>query len=423
MRIYNLVPTVAGMIDDWEKYLDEIYNMGFNYIYINPIFEVGYSRSLYAPKNFYNLNQNIIDQFSNVSPYEQLRSFINKAHNKGIKVIIELIMTHTSIDSEILISNPNWYKYDEGGNLRNFSFFENNKQIKLDDLIEIDNENSVDKNNLWNYWIELMEYYLTFGFDGFKIEAAYKLPNELLKIIIEKGKTIKKDTVFIGDNLGAGFHEMFELTEVGFDYLFTSFKWWDFRETWFLEQHYRLKNIVKLISFPENYNTERLAEKYNKNINAQKAWYTIAALLNTGVSIPIGYEYCCDKRIEMLSTFDFESYDYNEKGIKDYIKLINTIKSEHKIFHKETDIYIIDTGNENIFLLKKMNSNKDEEAFLILNKNYNSIEKIELKHFKNLVTLKSIKNILTSENIDLEEISNSILEFQPGEIKIFLVTN
>lgn len=422
MIIYNLFPTIAGKINEWENYLDDIKNMEFDYIYINPIFETGYSKSLYAPKDFYNINQDMVDIFSDESPEEQLKNFIKKSHEKGIKIILELILTHTAMDSTLLMNNPEWYKYDNQNHLKNFSFKDNERWLEWGDLIEIDNENSEDKENLWKYWIKLMKYYIDFGFDGFKIEAAYKLPLELLKKIINEGKIDNNDIVFIADNLGAGFHEMIDLAQAGFDYMFTSLKWWDFNATWLLEQHYELKEIVKLISFPESYNTERVAEKYNKNPNASKAWYAVSALFNTGVMIPIGYEYCCNRKIDMLPAFDFISYDNQDKGIKNYIKIINNIKKQYKVFKEETDVYIIDSANSNIFMYKKMTKDKEQEALIIMNKNYSSKEKLQLNNFKNIITKQNIKDI-SPESIGIEFGNDIYFELNPGEIKIILGTN
>ena len=53
MKIYNLFPLVAGKMPLWIDKLDYIKSLGFNVVYINPIFQTGYNRNIYAPKNFY----------------------------------------------------------------------------------------------------------------------------------------------------------------------------------------------------------------------------------------------------------------------------------------------------------------------------------------------------------------------------------
>ena len=53
MKIYNLFPLVAGKMNLWIEKLDYIKDLGFNVVYINPVFQTGYNRNIYAPKNFY----------------------------------------------------------------------------------------------------------------------------------------------------------------------------------------------------------------------------------------------------------------------------------------------------------------------------------------------------------------------------------
>jgi transposase len=39
MKIYNLFPLVAGKIPDWNEKIDYIKDLGFDAVYINPIFQ------------------------------------------------------------------------------------------------------------------------------------------------------------------------------------------------------------------------------------------------------------------------------------------------------------------------------------------------------------------------------------------------
>lgn len=415
MIIYNLFPRVSGKITEWEYHLGHIQEMGFTHIYINPIFEIGYSKSLYAPKNFKKIDEMFIDTFSEKDGFEQLAEFVKKAHEKGLKVIFEMIFTHTAIDSELLIEHSDWYKY-ENNEIKKFSFKENDRWQEWGDLIELDNELNGKKNGLWEYWHEILELYIGIGADGFKCEAAYKVPQELWKYLISSARKTKPEVEFIADNLGAGFSEMLDLTGAGFDYMFTSLKWWDFNSTWFLEQHYKLKELVKLISFPESSETGRLADSYNGNEAASKAWYGFASFFNTGTMIPIGYEYGCRNRLDVINSFE---EDLNEKtmDISEYVKSINSLKKEYKLFSCESDIYFINSSNPKIFIFKKVAPDKSEESLIIVNRNYEAEEKI---CFGDLSCLFDKKNLL---DISPGKEKNSINKeynctLTPGEIKV-----
>ncbi|MBW5381606.1 alpha-amylase, partial [Brachyspira hampsonii] len=50
---YNLFPPLLGHIKNWYSHIDRIKNMGFEWVYINPITYPGFSGSLYATKYYY----------------------------------------------------------------------------------------------------------------------------------------------------------------------------------------------------------------------------------------------------------------------------------------------------------------------------------------------------------------------------------
>lgn len=416
MKIYNLFPLAAGCISNWKNKLDYIKDLEFDTIYINPIFKTGYSKNLYAPKSFTELSEEFIDPDFGEGK-EQFREFIRICHTKDIKVIYELIFTHTSIDSELLLEHPEWY-INEDGDLKKYAIKSQNSWIEWGDLLELNN-NSEDleiREAIWIYWKNLVIEFVDLGIDIIKIHSAYCLPQNELKKLISGVKEKYEKVEFIGDNLGGSFGEMLDLARAGVDYLFTSFKWWDFKSAWFFEQHYKLKDIVKLISFPENYDTERLAKVYNGSENAQKIWYGISALLNNGVLMPIGYETGSQVKLNDLSSFafKFENEDFN---IKKYIKSINNIKSTYGIFSEENDIYYLAQNNNNIFALKKNNKQKNEFVIIIANLNFEKIEKVVLNDIFYIIENEVVLDISPEEN---EIISDRNYEktLLPGEIKI-----
>lgn len=416
MKIYNLFPLVAGKMPLWIDKLDYIKSLGFNVVYINPIFQTGYNRNIYAPKNFYKFCEEFIDPFS-TGGTEQFKNFIDTCHSKGIKVIYELIFTHTSIDSDLLVEHPEWYIMEDGS-LKKYTIKAQNSWIEWGDLLELNNnsDNPEIKNSIWQYWRDLTETYILYGVDIIKLHSAYCLPQKELKEFIKDIKNKYPHIEFIGDNLGASFGDMMDLSRAGVDYLFTSFKWWDFKAPWFFEQHYKLKDNIKLISFPENYDTERVSKKYNGNENAQKIFYAIAALLNNGVSVPIGFETGSKIKLNDLSSFSFD-FEHEEFDIKDYIKKINDIKSSYTIFSEENDIYYLSQKNENIFALKKMNKEKNEFAILIANLNFSNSEKVVLNDIFYIIESSNIIDI-SPDYTEIINTKNYEKTLQAGEIRI-----
>ena len=61
MQIYNLFPSLAGPFPRWKEHFQRIREMGFNWIFINPIQEPGSSGSIYAIADYFKINPALFD--------------------------------------------------------------------------------------------------------------------------------------------------------------------------------------------------------------------------------------------------------------------------------------------------------------------------------------------------------------------------
>ena len=116
IRIYNLFPTLAGAISDWIMHLPRIAAMGFNAVYINPFHYPGFSGSLYAVKDYYRLNPRFRGGDSGDDD-TLLRRFTEAARARGLQVIMDLVVNHTSKDSELVTRHPGWFTRDSRGDV------------------------------------------------------------------------------------------------------------------------------------------------------------------------------------------------------------------------------------------------------------------------------------------------------------------
>src|SRR3954470_15871176 len=61
-RIYNLFPLLVGKVGDWTADLPRIAAMAFDWVYVNPFHEAGFSGSLYAIKDYTRLDPRFRDE-------------------------------------------------------------------------------------------------------------------------------------------------------------------------------------------------------------------------------------------------------------------------------------------------------------------------------------------------------------------------
>src|SRR3546814_20054561 len=91
--------------------------MNFDWIYLNPSHYPGFSGSLYAIKDFDELHP--VVRGNSALPSDRLvAEFVERANAGGVRVMMDLVINHTSKDALLTDRHPEWYVREEDGGLR-----------------------------------------------------------------------------------------------------------------------------------------------------------------------------------------------------------------------------------------------------------------------------------------------------------------
>jgi starch synthase (maltosyl-transferring) len=365
-RIYNLFPLLAGPMPQWSAHIARARAMEFNWLFINPIQQSGVSGSLYSIKDYYAIDARLVDPAGG-TPENQLRAMVGAVHSAGMRLMLDLVINHTAFDSPLVRDHPQWYRRGPDGKPLHPGTQDGDRLVTWGDLYEIDNEASPDREGLWRYWIDLAKLCAASGFDGFRCDAAYKVPDVLWRRLIGEVKHSAPGAMFFAESLGCPFEDTLKLGRAGFDFLFNSSKWWDFTAPWCLKQYRESGAVAPSISFAESHDTERLAAELGGDQEAVKMRYAFSALFSTGVMIPMGFEYGFPRRLNVVKTRpqDWEQPAWDLSG---YIAAVNRLKASHRTFNEEGPIDAVDSGNPALFAFLKSTGDRSERALVILNK-------------------------------------------------------
>ncbi len=369
--IYNLFPRLAGPFPGWVPHLKRAGAMGFNWVFINPVSNSGFSGSLYAVKDYYSFNPLFVDSKLNLSPTSQFASMVERAHSLGLKVMVDLVINHTAIDSPLVKEHPCWYKRDKKGKVKNPGAYEGNKQVALwGDLAEIDNEGSEDRDHLWEYWWQLVQYWLGLGVDGFRCDAAYKIPPALWRHLISRTRKIAPGTRWFAESLGCTVEQVVKLAESRFDYVFNSSKYWDWRESWCLDQYEQSRGLAPSVSFPESHDTPRLAKELKGDLAAVRQRYLFEALFATGVMIPLGFEFAFRKKTNVVRTTP-NDWEETDADISSFISTVNSFKLANSVFCREHPTYpfALAEGTGDVAGVIKLAGKNGPSALMLINRN------------------------------------------------------
>ena len=305
-RIYNLFPLLAGAVPDWIDHLPRIASMAFDWVYVNPFHYPGFSGSLYAIKDTGRLHP-VAQGDADEHPADLLKGFTAAAAEHGVKAMADLVINHTSKDALLVERKPHWFAREADGGLRSPRAVDPDDPRKATvwgDLAEIEYRPEVREEQA-SHWSAEARRYLEQGFSGFRCDAAYKVPADVWRRIIADCRRAHPDCLFAAETLGCTLEQVADLKEAGFDYLFNSAKWWDFRSRWLLDQYELHRRIAPSIAFPESHDTERLAAELDgldaeRVERAYRQRYLFAAAFSSGVMMPMGYEFGFRRRLDVV---------------------------------------------------------------------------------------------------------------------------
>jgi starch synthase (maltosyl-transferring) len=367
--IYNLFPRLIGPTSRWPEHTRRAADMGFNWIYLNPWHYPGFSGSLYAPKEFMRLNPLFLPPGVDERSLEPLREYLAAADKLGLSVMMDLIVNHTSKDCVLVEQHPSWYRWDAAGTLVSPSATDpdnpNNVTV-WGDLAELDHLGSPDREGLWRYFGRLVRDSVELGFAGFRCDAAFMVPAALWKVLIEEARAVRPDCVFFAETLGAPEEAVLALRHAGFDFLFNSSKWWNFRDDWALDQHVQFGRIAPSISFPETHDTPRLAEETGGDEAIQRQRYAFAIAFSAGVMMPIGYEFGFRRRTDVVRTMPS---DWERRGfdLRPFVKRLNSLKLRHPVLQGEGRLTRLSEPGQPVLLLERTSENSAETGIVVVN--------------------------------------------------------
>jgi starch synthase (maltosyl-transferring) len=364
--VYNIFPLLAGPFRRWKEHFSRAAALGFDWVFVNPIQQPGSSGSLYSIADYFQVNPLLVE--SGGPPAEpQVRQMIQEARGAGLKVMIDLVLNHCAIDSALTRTHPEWFVREHDGRIACASCQHDGERVVWRDLAQYDHHHTRDREGLYRHCLQVVEYLIGLGFEGFRCDAAYQVPTEVWHRLIREVKMRHPATCFVAETLGCAPGQTKETAAAGFDFVFNSAKWWDFNAGWLLTQYDLLRETVPSISFPESHDTERLGADLDGNVDGIKQRYLFAGVFSAGVMMPMGFEYGFRKRLHVVHTRSTD-WECNGTDVSPFVAKVNAMKKAHAVFQEDGPMAILPCANPHVLLLWKGSARKREEALLILNK-------------------------------------------------------
>jgi len=420
-HVYNLYPRLAGQMPAWPAHAARAASMGFDWLYLNPWHYPGFSGSCYAVKDHARVDPLLLPEGHPDKHYDPvthadgglgvLRETLSLIRAQGLHPIMDLVLNHTSRDSLLVHEHPMWFVRDAHGEILSpwaIDPADARKVTVWGDLAEIDNAGSSDRDCLWGYWIHVVETAVQLGFDGFRCDAAYKVPAALWRELIGAAEALRPGILFFGETLGARLEEIESLRESGLQFNFNSSKWWSFDEPWCLDQQRAQPEWIRSVSFPESHDTPRLWSESGGRIGVQRQRYAFGAAFASGMMMPVGYEFGFQRRIDVVST-KAEDWEAPNADLTAFIARVNRVRREHPALTSEVVEAVMPLDRATLLLEKRGPSSA---AYLAINKDWHGTQTTDLP---DAARGRRVLRVCR-DNAPADEQAGAHLELEPAEV-------
>lgn len=206
--------------------LQRIRDLGVDVIWLMPIHPIGEKArkgslgSPYAIRDYRAVNPEY-------GTLQDLKELVADIHKLGMKCIIDVVYNHTSPDSVLASSHPDWFYRKPDGSF-------GNHVGDWTDIIDLDYRNR----ELWRYQIETLQYWAQIV-DGFRCDVAPLVPMEFWNAARDAVEQVRPGCLWLSESIEPGFilylrsqnltahtdAEVFEVFDIAYDYdIFGTFR-------------------------------------------------------------------------------------------------------------------------------------------------------------------------------------------------------
>ena len=186
--IYEIFPrdfSAAGNLAGVTAKLDELHDLGVTILWTMPIHPIGEKfrkgdfGSPYSIKDYYAVDPN----YGTLEDYKKL---VAAAHQRGMKVVMDIVANHTAWDS-VMMTNKDFYKQDASGNV----------------IPPVPSWTDVAGLNykcpeLRTYMVAMLKYWIKEAdVDGFRCDVAYMVPTDFWEQVRAEIISIKPDIMML----------------------------------------------------------------------------------------------------------------------------------------------------------------------------------------------------------------------------------
>lgn len=173
--------------------LDRIKALGADVLYLMPFYpigKVGRKGSVGSPYS--------IRDYRAIDPtcgtLDDFKTLLAEAHSRNLKVIVDMVLNHTSRDSVLLGTHPEWFWRDKEGNV-------GNRVGDWSDVCDLDYSHK----ELVEEITDVLCYWVGLGVDGYRMDVCSLVSEKLWKHALPRLHKLNRNLLMLGESVDLGF--------------------------------------------------------------------------------------------------------------------------------------------------------------------------------------------------------------------------
>jgi len=332
-------------------------DLGVNTLWLMPIHPTGEKNrkgsygSPYAVKDYYEVNP----KFGTKADF---RNLVDAAHQKGMHLILDMVLNHSAWDNPLIKKHPEWYTHNDSGKI----ISPNSDWTDVADF-------NYDNKALRKYMIDMLKYWVQdFGVDGFRFDVAGLVPLDFWVEARKELQQVDPDIFFLAEDSQPVMHVS------AFDATYSWNLYWGLMSIFqkdtsatviqkvMQREEYKYPKHAIRMRFTENHDEQRAAKMLTK-----PQAFAGAVFVNTIPGIPLLYNGQEIGAKVKPTLFDRDVIQW-QQGDQDYFDLYKTLfalRKSHQVIVDGNFEFKPATPKNAVVAFTR--SNQDETLLIVVN--------------------------------------------------------
>jgi alpha-amylase len=199
--------TPEGTLAALQTHLPRLKRLGLDILWLMPVQPIGKKNrkgklgSYYAVSNYTAINP----EYGTEADF---KSFVDAAHQQGMKVILDWVPNHTAYDHGWITAHPDWYEHRADGSIMNARDNEGH-ETDWTDVAELDYAKPAMRQAMigeMRWWLDRT------GIDGFRCDVAGGAPMDFWAQARTALKSVRPDLFLLAEAEDPRMHQAFDMT-------------------------------------------------------------------------------------------------------------------------------------------------------------------------------------------------------------------